>query len=122
MATKPTDKNTKAEILTAYNQLVDEKKALEAQVKNARQAATPASIPTAKVVKDEPKAMTNAGSTQDKVNQTITNLDSLQLGFGSAVSEFRRRRRDDMHGNLGRGAGDNGLCTPLGPTTPPWLA
>ena len=91
MATKPTDKNTKAEILTAYNQLVDEKKALEAQVKNARQAATPASIPTAKVVKDEPKAMTNAGSTQDKVNQTITNLDSLQLGFGSAVSELSEK-------------------------------
>ena len=91
MATKPTDKNTKAEILTAYNQLVDEKKALEAQVKNARQAATPASIPTAKVVKDEPKAMTNAGSTQDKVNHTIANLDSLQLGFGSAVSELSEK-------------------------------
>jgi hypothetical protein len=30
---KPTDKNTKAEILTAYNQLADEKKALETEVK-----------------------------------------------------------------------------------------
>jgi hypothetical protein len=92
MATKPTDKNTKAEILTAFNQLADEKKALEAEVKNIqKQAATSISAPptpTAKVVKDEPKAIMNAGSTQDKVNQTIASLDSLQLGFGAAVSEL----------------------------------
>jgi hypothetical protein len=94
MATKPTDKNTKAEILTAYNQLADEKKALEAEVKNAQKAATatPAPpTPTAKVVKDEPKAIMNAGSIQDKVNNTIASLDTLQLGFGAAVSELSER-------------------------------
>ncbi|WP_310485867.1 hypothetical protein [Chamaesiphon sp. VAR_48_metabat_403] len=92
MATKPTDKNTKAEILTAYNQLADEKKALEVEVKNIQKAATSAPpAPTVKVVKDEPKAIMNAGSTQDKVNDTIASLDRLQLGFGAAVSELSER-------------------------------
>ncbi|WP_310427462.1 hypothetical protein [Chamaesiphon sp. VAR_48_metabat_135_sub] len=92
MATKPTDKNTKAEILTAYNQLADEKKALETEVKNIqKQAAIATSAPTAKVVKDEPKAPMNAVSSQNKVNNTIANLDSLQLGFGAAVSELSEK-------------------------------
>jgi hypothetical protein len=92
MAAKPTDKNTKAEILTAYNQLAEEKKALETQVKNAqKQAATPAPTPTATVVKEEPKAAMNTTPSKDKVNFTIANLDSLQLGFGSAVSELSEK-------------------------------
>jgi hypothetical protein len=90
MASKPTDKNTKAEILTAYNQLADEKKALETEVKNIQKQAS-TSTPTAKVVKDEPKAIMNAGSSQDKVNHTIANLDSLQLGFGAAVSQLSEK-------------------------------
>ena len=94
MAPKPTDKNTKAEILTAYNQLAEEKKTLEAEVKNIqKQAATsaPVTTPAAKVVKDEPKAIMNVSSTQDKVNNTIASLDSLQLGFGAAVSELSEK-------------------------------
>jgi hypothetical protein len=92
MAPKPTDKNTKAEILTAYNQLADEKKALESEVKNIQKQAAiaiPAPLPpTAKVVKDEPKVIMNVASSQDKVSRTISSLDSLQLGFGAAVSEL----------------------------------
>ena len=95
MATKPTDKNTKAEILTAYTQLADEKKALEAEVKNIqKQAAAPVPTvpaPTAKVVKDEPKAIMNTVPSQDKVNHTIASLDRLQLGFGAAVSELSEK-------------------------------
>jgi hypothetical protein len=90
MASKPTDKNTKAEILNAYNQLADEKKALETEVKNIQKQAS-TSTPTAKVVKDEPKAIMNAGSSQDKVNHTIANLESLQLGFGAAVSQLSEK-------------------------------
>jgi chromosome segregation ATPase len=90
MAVKPTDKNTKAEILTAYNQLAEEKKSLEIQVKNAhKQAAT--TISTATVVNEEPKATMSATSAKDKVNYTIASLDSLQLGFGSAVSELSEK-------------------------------
>ena len=92
MAAKPTDKNTKAEILTAYNQLAEEKKSLETQVKNAqKQAAAPILTPTATVVKEEPKATMRATPTQDKVNYTIASLDGLQLGFGSAVSELSEK-------------------------------
>ena len=93
---KPTDKNTKAEILTAYNQLAEEKKALETEVKNIqKQAATPlpaaTPAPTAKIPKDEPKPTMNATPNQDKVNNTIANLDSLQLGFGAAVSQLSEK-------------------------------
>jgi hypothetical protein len=90
MAPKPTDKNTKAEILAAYNQLADEKKAIEIEAKNI-QKQTAINTPTAKVVKDEPKAIMNAGTSQDKVNNTIANLDSIQLGFGAAVSQLSEK-------------------------------
>ena len=89
---KPTDKNTKAEILAAYQQLVDEKKALETEVKNVQKQSTvttpPVPTPAAKVVKDEPKAIMTIAPIQDKVNHTIASLDSLQLGFGAAASEL----------------------------------
>jgi hypothetical protein len=90
---KPTDKNTKAEILTAYNQLADEKKALETEVKNIQKqaAATPAVTVVKEVAKPEPKAIMNTAPMQDKVNHTIANLDSLQLGFGAAVSELSEK-------------------------------
>jgi hypothetical protein len=94
MATKPTDKNTKAEILAAYNQLVEEKKEIEAQVKNSQKQATvtaPAATIVKEVVKSEPRTIMNAAPIQDKVNNTISSLDSLQLGFGAAVSELSEK-------------------------------
>jgi hypothetical protein len=94
MAPKPTDKNTKAEILAAYSQLAEEKKVLESEVKNIhKQSSAPA--PTAKVtkevVKDEPTPIMNAVPVRDKLNYTIGSLDSLQLGFGAAVSELSEK-------------------------------
>jgi hypothetical protein len=85
--TKPTDKNTKAEILAAYNQLADEKKALETEAKNIQKQTTL----SAKVVPAEPKAIMNAGTSQDKITNTIANLDSIQLGFGAAVSQLSEK-------------------------------
>jgi hypothetical protein len=87
---KPTDKNTKAEILAAYNQLADEKKTLETEVKNIQKQVDTVA-PVAKIVKEEPKPMTNPGFSQDQVNNTIANLDSLQLGFGAAVSQLSEK-------------------------------
>lgn len=85
MSPKPTDKNTKAEILTAYSQLAEEKKAVEAQLKaNQNQATSP-------TAKQEQKATMSAATNQNKVNQTITSLDSLQLGFGAAASELSEK-------------------------------
>ncbi len=94
MAPKPTDKNTKAEILAAYSQLAEEKKVLESEVKNIhKQSSAPA--PTAKVtkevVKDEPTPIMNPVPVRDKLNYTIASLDGLQLGFGAAVSELSEK-------------------------------
>jgi hypothetical protein len=89
MSPKPTDKNTKAEILTAYNQLVEEKKTIEAQLRTTqKETTTPVPTPT---VKEEPKATMIAVPSQDKIAYTIVSLDSLQLGFGTAVSELSEK-------------------------------
>jgi hypothetical protein len=88
---KPTDKNTKAEILAAYNQLADEKKALETEAKNIQKQPAPIATPSAKVVPAEPKVTMNAGSSQDKITNTIASLDSIQLGFGAAVSQLSEK-------------------------------
>ena len=88
MSPKPTDKNTKAEILAAYNQLAEEKKTVETQLRTTQKQAT-ATIST--VIKDEPKAPMSQVSSKDRINYTITSLDSLQLGFGSAVSELSEK-------------------------------
>jgi hypothetical protein len=88
MSPKPTDKNTKAEILNAYNQLAEEKKNIETQLRTSQKQATP---PTPPAIREEPKATMTAIPSQDKVNYTIASLDSLQLGFGTAVSELSEK-------------------------------
>jgi hypothetical protein len=86
MTTKPTEKSTKAEILTAYNQIAEEKKSLESQIRTIQKQ------PTATVtIKEEPKAIVSTTPTKDQLNYTITSLDSLQLGFGTAVSELSEK-------------------------------
>jgi DNA repair exonuclease SbcCD ATPase subunit len=90
MPAKPTEKNTKAEILTAYNQLAEEKKTLETQLKTTQKQSTTA-IATPPIVQQEPKAIVSTTPTKDKVNYTIASLDSLQLGFGTAVSELSEK-------------------------------
>ena len=88
MSPKPTDKNTKAEILAAYNQLAEEKKTVETQLRTTqKQATAPTPAPTVSKVA-EPKSPMSATSNKDRINFTITSLGSLQLGFGSAVSEL----------------------------------
>jgi hypothetical protein len=89
MTSKPTEKSTKAEILIAYNQLAEEKKAIETQMRtNQKQAAAP--TPTA-TVKNEPKPTMNTAPERDKINYTISSLERLQLGFGAAVSELSEK-------------------------------
>jgi uncharacterized coiled-coil protein SlyX len=89
MPTKPTEKSTKAEILNAYNQLAEEKKAIEVQLRtNQKQAAA---IPTPPIAKIEPKATMNTAPDRDKIDYTIASLAKLQLGFGAAVSELSEK-------------------------------
>ncbi|MTJ54497.1 hypothetical protein FJR38_18465 [Anabaena sp. UHCC 0253] len=85
-AKKPTDKNTKAEILQAYEELVKEQAALKNQLeqKPKEKPAAPKEQTT-----PEPKiAMTQTTTIQQKMNNTIQSLANIQLGFGSAANEL----------------------------------
>jgi uncharacterized coiled-coil protein SlyX len=83
---KPTDKNTKVEILQAYEELAKEKATLKSeleQVAKEKQSGT----------KEQPKLeqktpMNQLSSVQEKMNNTIESLAKIQLGFGSAANEL----------------------------------
>ncbi|KAF3887123.1 MULTISPECIES: coiled-coil domain-containing protein [Nostocales] len=88
---KPTDKNTKAEILQAYEELAKEKVELKSQIEKLQKSAISSNN---SAIKDEPKVenkptiMNQASNVQQKMNSTIENLVKIQLGFGSAASEL----------------------------------
>ncbi len=84
-ARKPNDKNTKVEILQAYDELAKEKVALKSQLEQLHKN----SQITQEKPKFEPKpAMNQPPTVQQKMNFTIENLAKIQLGFGSAASEL----------------------------------
>ncbi len=83
---KPTDKNTKVEILQAYEELAKEKAALKSELE---QVAKENQSGTQEQPKLEQKiAMTQLSSVQQKMNNTIESLANIQLGFGSAANEL----------------------------------
>ncbi|WP_392533038.1 hypothetical protein [Nostoc sp. C117] len=83
---KPTDKNTKVEILQAYEELSKEKAALKSQLEQV-------SKENQSVAQEQPKVeqkipMNQLSSVQQKMNNTIESLAKIQLGFGSAANEL----------------------------------
>lgn len=89
-AKKPTDKNTKAEILQAYEELLKEQAALKTQLeqKPTEKPSAPKEQPKPEP-KTEPKiAMPQTTTIQQKMNNTIQSLANIQLGFGSAANEL----------------------------------
>ncbi|BAZ52669.1 hypothetical protein NIES4103_53340 [Nostoc sp. NIES-4103] len=83
---KPTEKNTKVEILQAYEDLVKETAALKTQLNQALKDSQSA-------IKDKPKlqpstTMNQPSTVQQKMNYTIESLAKIQLGFGSAANEL----------------------------------
>ncbi|MEH2453411.1 hypothetical protein [Nostoc sp.] len=83
---KPTDKNTKVEILQAYEELTKEKVALKSELDQVAKE-------NQFVTKEQPKleqktAMNQLSSVQEKMNNTIESLAKIQLGFGSAANEL----------------------------------
>ncbi|HEY9804523.1 MAG TPA: hypothetical protein V6D25_29595 [Leptolyngbyaceae cyanobacterium] len=83
---KLTDKNTKAEILQAYEELNKEAAALKSQLNQASKEA-------ASVNKEKPKSepitiMNQSANIQQKMNYTIESLAKIQLGFGTAANEL----------------------------------
>lgn len=93
MATKrPNEKNTKAEILEAFNQLLEEKKELETKMnqkpetkptepRNGNGKSTPAT---------ELLTKPNVAN-QQKMESIIEGLNQLQLSFGGAVSDLSEK-------------------------------
>ncbi|MEH2412363.1 hypothetical protein [Nostoc sp.] len=83
---KPTDKNTKVEILQAYEELAQEKATLKLQldeIGKENQSGT----------KEQPKleqriAINQLYSVQEKISNTIESLEKIQLDFGSYTNEL----------------------------------
>ncbi|MBD2440688.1 hypothetical protein [Nostoc sp. FACHB-110] len=83
---KLTDKNTKAEILQAYEELAKESAGLKTQLTQIQKDSQT-------VNKDKPKVeptttMNKPATIQQKMNYTIESLAKIQLGFGSAANEL----------------------------------
>jgi hypothetical protein len=93
-------KSTKAEILAAFQELEQEKSNLEKQVELAKKQSqvqqktveVPKNIVTNTPVKSVTKSPENSSlNSMNKINnieQVIQNLEQLQVGFGSAVSQL----------------------------------
>lgn len=85
-ARKPNDKNTKVEILQAYEELAKEKTALKSQLDQLQKSSQP--VNQQKPTLEAKTAMNQSSNVQQKMNSTIENLTKIQLGFGSAASEL----------------------------------
>lgn len=90
---RPTEKNTKSEILSAFDQLLKEKQALEVQLAT-KPPESPRngkiSVPeAAPVVQSTPTAEVIAN--QQKMESVIEGLNRLQLSFGGAVNDLSEK-------------------------------
>ncbi len=85
---KPSDKNTKIEILQAYNELAKEKAELKSQLEQLTKEGNSASKKTTKLEIENKPFMNQAPTVQQKMNYTIESLAKIQLGFGSAANEL----------------------------------
>ncbi|PMB03431.1 hypothetical protein CEN49_23245 [Fischerella thermalis CCMEE 5273] len=85
---KPNERNTKSEILEAYNEIFKEKAALKSQLEQLAKERD--SVQKNQINSTiENKAMMNQPVTiQQKMNFTIESLAKIQLGFGSAANEL----------------------------------
>lgn len=89
MTNKPTDRNTKAEILAAYQEMAKEKAALESQVRQLKQSSKPPIPPPPK--SPEPISSQAPKTEQQRMKDTIALLMKLQLSFGNSVSDLSEK-------------------------------
>ena len=92
-AKKPNQKNTKAEILQAYNELAKEKALLKAEYEQKLQVSKANNIntPISNEVPVKNSKINQSAEAQQKMNSTIASLSKIQLGFGSAINELSDR-------------------------------
>jgi chromosome segregation ATPase len=90
-AKKPTERNTKAEILEAFDEVAKEKAELKAQLDrlSKENQVLEKQTATKDTTNPQPKTiMDRSQSLQQQMNNTIEGLAKIQLGFGSAVSNL----------------------------------
>ncbi|KOP26263.1 hypothetical protein AMR41_11425 [Hapalosiphon sp. MRB220] len=89
MATKkPNERNTKSEILEAYNELIKEKSALVSQLDQLAKERDSAQKNTSKLIPENKPVMNQQSTIQQKMNLTIESLAKIQIGFGSAANDL----------------------------------
>ncbi len=90
MAKRINNRNTKAEILEAYEALLDEKKDLQAQVKQAQRS--PAPQPAARPESSTDSALSQQSKKPEQLqvqgHYTLAQLQQIQLGFGGFFSQL----------------------------------
>ncbi|NER26692.1 MAG: hypothetical protein F6J89_03435 [Symploca sp. SIO1C4] len=92
MTSKPSNKQTKAQILEAYDQLLAERKALETELKQLQKTKKDKAAVTPETTSSEAiKGMKQPQVVQDKMIDTINSLLQLQAGFGSSISELSEK-------------------------------
>ncbi len=90
----PTNRNTKAQILDAYNELLKERNKLEKQLdqlQHEQKASPTTSVETQSSEPVKKMSQQPVDQSQDKMTATINTLAGLQAGFGSAVSELSKK-------------------------------
>jgi uncharacterized coiled-coil protein SlyX len=83
---KPNDKNTKVEILQAYEELAKETIAAKSQLNQLLKEQQ--SVTKEKPIVEPKISMNQPSTVQQKMNATIEGLAKIQLGFGSAANEL----------------------------------
>lgn len=86
MAKKPTDRNTKAEILAAYQELLEEKKDLEKQVSQTPPQKQPLVKPTPVI--EHPSAQNSVNRVSEPMKKVLQDLEKIQATFGGALNEL----------------------------------
>jgi hypothetical protein len=88
---RPTEKNTKTEILSAFDELLKEKKALETQL--IAKPAEPRSEPprNGKTPPTPEPVAAPVIAPQQKMESIIAGLNQLQLNFGGAISDLSEK-------------------------------
>ncbi len=91
MIKRPSEKSTKAEILTAFDELLKEKKTLEAQLVAGVSEKQPEPKPNGKQ-SSTPEVMTKPAQLEpQKIDNILEGLTKLQLNFGGAVSDLSEK-------------------------------
>lgn len=89
MVKRPSDKNTKAEILTAFDELLKEKKALESQLMQGVSEKQPE--PRLNGKSSSGSGVMTSVQGQQKMDYILEGLTGLQLNFGGAVSDLSEK-------------------------------